>query len=275
MHEQMTTDKITNAAKEIKNASKLVVLAGAGMSADSGLPTFRDETGYWRRQSVNQFTLASYKTYNSDPSSSWKFYANRILRYRSTDPHDGYKVLSKLCADIGFENSFVFTSNTDQHFQKSGFNPNKIYECHGSLGYMYCSDKSCLTRNEGLIDITDYKLERIHKGYLPVCTCGQLLRPHVLMFGDLSFHHEANEASLNRWNKFLDSITPSDYLVVLEIGVGSTVTTVEDITWQLSRKASAVIQINPNKLMPEESFCTWISLDKSALEALNLLKDAV
>ena len=147
MHEQMTTDEIKNAATEIKKASKIIVLAGAGMSADSGLPTFRDETGYWQGQSVNQFTLASYKTYMSDPSSSWKFYASRIQHYRATDPHDGYKVLRKLCADIGFENSFVFTSNTDQHFQKSGFNLNKIYECHGSLGYMYCSDKSCLTRN--------------------------------------------------------------------------------------------------------------------------------
>ena len=276
MHEDMTIeDRIKQAAMQIKKADKLIILAGAGMSADSGLSTFRDEDGYWKAQSINQFTLASYTTFCNDPLSSWKFYANRIKLYRATAPHGGYQILKKWCDQLGTGNSFVFTSNTDQHFEKSGFDRNQIYECHGSLGYMYCSDTSCSTRNAGLIVITEHQLTKIFMGCLPECTCGQLLRPHVLMFGDRSFNHDMNVVASHRWKSFSESIVSSDNLVVIEIGVGSTVTTVEDMTWQLSHKVHTVIQINPKKPSPDDSSCKWLSIDMSALVALILLENDV
>ncbi|KAA0876467.1 SIR2 family NAD-dependent protein deacylase [Nitrincola tapanii] len=267
--------KIKLAAGFITQAKKIVILAGSGMSADSGLPTFRDKSGYWKNASIDHFKMASYTTFLNDPVVSWSFYADRISSYRASKPHLGYEILHGWCKRLGEDNCFVFTSNVDQLFLKAGFADQQIYHCHGTLDFMYCSDKSCQSRQTGLKHNSEQLLLKIHNGALPICSCGQIMRPHVMMFGDQSFHHSANDQAIERWNTFLQSIKRTDNLVVLEIGAGSTVTTVEDVTWQLSKVASAVIQINPNKPAPSESDSEWINLNGSALATLMALDDSL
>ena len=267
--------QIQLAAGFIRQAKKIVILAGSGMSADSGLPTFRDKSGYWKNASTDHFKMASYTTFLNGPIVSWSFYADRISSYRAAKPHLGYEILHSWCKRVGEDNCFVFTSNVDQLFLKSGFADQQIFHCHGILDFMYCSDKRCQRRQTGLHHISEEQLLEINNGALPTCSCGQTMRPHVMMFGDQSFHHLANDQASKRWTTFLQSINPADNLVVLEIGAGTTVTTVEDVTWQLSKVASAVIQINPNKPVPPESDSEWIHLSGSALATLMALNDSL
>ncbi|QEW05903.1 SIR2 family NAD-dependent protein deacylase [Nitrincola iocasae] len=264
----LDTQSIERAAAYLRSAKRLVILAGAGMSADSGLLTFRDATGYWKSDDRNQFSLASYSLFEKEPRASWKFYAKRIRQYRLTKPHPGYEILHKWCTRVGSHRSFVLTSNTDGHFLKSGFNPDQVYECHGSLESMYCSDKHCDTRKIGLMSITDDQLNLIEDGILPKCGCGQVLRPHVLMFGDRSFLHHADEKAYLNWQSFEKHLASSRDFLVLEIGVGSTVTTLEDKTWALAKQALAVLQINICKAAPNDSPCPWLNLDGTALTVL-------
>ena len=263
--------QIQLAAGFIRKAKKIVILAGSGMSADSGLSTFRDKSGYWKNTSIDHFKMASHTTFLNDAVVSWNFYADRVSSYRAAKPHLGYEILHGWCKRMRVGNCFVFTSNVDQLFLKAGFADQQIFHCHGILDFMYCSDNRCQSRQTGLNHISEEQLLEIQNGALPTCSCGQIMRPHVMMFGDQSFHHSANDQAIERWNTFLQSIKRTDNLVVLEIGAGSTVTTVEDVTWQLSKIASAVIQINPNKLAPPESDSEWINLNGSALATLMAL----
>ena len=267
--------EIKLATSFIRQAKKIVILAGSGMSADSGLPTFRDKSGYWKNTSIDHFRMASYTTFLNDPVVSWSFYADRIGSYRASKPHLGYEILHGWCKRMGEGNCFVFTSNVDQLFLKAGFADQQIFHCHGILDFMCCSDKRCQSRETGLNHISEEQLRETQEGSLPVCSCGQTMRPHVMMFGDQSFHHSVNDQVSERWKTFLQSIKSADNLVVLEIGAGSTVTTVEDITWQLSKVASAVIQINPNKPAPPESHSEWINLNGNALAMLMALNDSL
>ena len=267
--------QIKLATNFIRKAKKIVILAGSGMSADSGLPTFRDNSGYWKNASLNHFKLASYSNFLDDPISAWKFYADRISSYRASEPHAGYEILHSWSKTLGKRNCFVCTSNVDQLFSKSGFDTQQILHCHGILDYMYCSDKHCHSRKTGLKHISEDQLREIRIGSLPICSCGQIMRPHVMMFGDQSFHHSANVQAFDRWNSFLQSIEPRDDLVIFEIGAGSTVTTIEDITWHLSKIARAVIQINLNKQEPKESYSTWINLNGNAVRMLTALDDSL
>ena len=72
------------------------------------------------------------------PALAWGFYGHRLQLYRKTTPHNGYKIILKWIEELSLDH-FIFTSNVDAHFQKVGFDENKIYECHGSIMQFQCS----------------------------------------------------------------------------------------------------------------------------------------
>ncbi|GAA0792337.1 SIR2 family NAD-dependent protein deacylase [Marinobacterium sediminicola] len=256
------------AAEYLAQARRLVIFAGAGMSADSGLPTFRDEDGLWRQPGSSQFELASYRLFEQNPAESWAFYTARQRRYAQASPHSGYAILRRWCEHLGDDHCFVFTSNVDGYFQRAGFPADRVLECHGSIWQHYCSRPECETRQSATSEAqgceTDIRVAR--------CQCGAPLRPHVMMFGDRSFDHARLQSARARWAAFQQSLGSHEPYVLLEIGVGSTVTTVEDACWALSRGALAVIQINPTKPAPDSTYCAWIALNDTAQVALERLE---
>ncbi|ENX17109.1 hypothetical protein F895_01044 [Acinetobacter sp. CIP 64.2] len=126
-----------------KHADSLIISAGAGMGVDSGLPDFRGNQGMWQaypelgKQRIDFSEIANPAAFKRHPHLAWGFYGHRLALYRQTTPHQGFALLKQLAEQLELP-YFVFTSNVDGQFQKAGFAPDQIYECHGSIHYLQC-----------------------------------------------------------------------------------------------------------------------------------------
>ena len=242
------------ATEYIKNCDALLITAGAGIGVDSGLPDFRGNEGFWKayppiaRLGISFYEMANPEWFNTDPKLAWAFYGHRLNLYRSTTPHIGFFHILKQ-AKQKKNGYFVFTSNVDGQFQKSGFADDRIEECHGSIHHLQCcrpcSEKVwSAEKTEIMIDLD--KFEAIEP--LPHCPdCGALARPNILMFGDwgwISHRTHSQEKGLSRW---LDKLRNNkSELVVIEIGAGNAVPTVRHLSENVATQTSAkLIRINP------------------------------
>jgi len=195
-----------DAAEMIQNTPALLIIAGAGLGIDSGLPDYRGKQGFWRaypplaRIGITFDETHSPDWFQKDPQQAWGFYGHRAKLYSSTRPHKGFAAMKQFCDSKDF---FVFTSNIDGQFQKAGFDDDKVYECHGSLGFYQCSvpcwedpgggrieEGSIIWRmSEESLPVIDADTLRAvgtaEDGTLPRCPrCGELARPNVSMAGD-------------------------------------------------------------------------------------------
>src|SRR5262245_16873535 len=114
------------------------------MGVDSGLPDFRGDAGFWKayppfaRLGLRFVDLASPRWFAEDPARAWGFYGHRLNLYRATAPHRGFDILLGWARDKP-HGAFVFTSNVDGHFQKAGFDPARVVECHGAIETSQCA----------------------------------------------------------------------------------------------------------------------------------------
>ncbi|MCC2637840.1 MAG: hypothetical protein K0Q68_1559 [Moraxellaceae bacterium] len=226
----MTPDLIAKALALLRNADGLLITAGAGMGVDSGLPDFRGNEGFWKAypalaQARLSFSeVASPDTFRDDPRLAWGFYGHRLHLYRRTEPHAGFEILNRWATRFA-RGAFVFTSNVDGQFQKAGFDPDRIVECHGSIHYLQCLD-ACFgdiwvaSGVDNPVDAVACRME----GELPRCrNCEELARPNILMFGDgewLEARTAQQEHRFRRWRETLQRP------VVLELGAGTAIPTV-------------------------------------------------
>src|SRR4051812_38630603 len=139
--------EIARAARAVREADALLIGAGAGMGVDSGLPDFRGTQGFWRayppyaRLGLDFAAMANPRWFAKDPAFAWGFYGHRLNLYRSTQPHEGFAILRRW-GDRMRLGAFVCTSNVDGHFQRAGFDPDRILEVHGAIDWMQCTE-SC------------------------------------------------------------------------------------------------------------------------------------
>jgi NAD-dependent SIR2 family protein deacetylase len=248
------TQLIERAARAIEVARALVITAGAGMGVDSGLPDFRGDEGFWkayppyRKLGLGFSSLANPKWFANDPAFAWGFYGHRLELYRKTVPHEGFAILREFSSRMA-HGSFVFTSNVDGQFQRAGFDPDHVVECHGAIDYLQCT-KNC---GIGIFPADPYKLDVDPETFraklpLPSCPrCGGLARPNVLMFGDWHWdgtRTSAREAALQRWVDLL----PADIrgrMVVIECGAGTAIPTVRHFSEQIARHfGGLLVRIN-------------------------------
>lgn len=274
--------KIRAAAAAMEAADALLITAGAGMGVDSGLPDFRGATGFWRaypaiaRRGLSFAEMANPAWFRSDPRLAWAFYGHRLNLYRRTVPHEGF---SRLLA-VGRAKPagcFVFTSNVDGQFQKAGFAPERIVECHGSIHHFQCVGP-CRAEIWDAADETVTVDEQAFRalGPLPRCrNCGGLARPNVLMFGDSSWLAERAAAQHDRFADWLDGLQRAGArLVVVELGAGGALPTIRRTSEQLTRRfAGRLIRINPREPEVPDG---QIGLALSAVEGIQaILSSAV
>ena len=138
------TDELWNqAVAAIAGADAILIGAGAGMGVDSGLPDFRGPPGFWRayppyeKLGLSFVALANPRWFVDDPELAWGFYGHRMGLYRRTEPHEGFAILRRW-ADRMPRGGFMFTSNVDGHFQRAGFDPERVLEVHGAIDGMQC-----------------------------------------------------------------------------------------------------------------------------------------
>jgi len=244
---------VAEAAELVREATALVVTAGAGMGVDSGLPDFRGPEGFWnaypayRHLGLGFQDLANPVWFESDPALAWGFYGHRMELYRRTEPHEGFAALSRWgrAAPGG---AFVFTSNVDGHFGRAGFDPERVVECHGSLEWAQCL-RSC---GAGLFAADRYRVEVDPTTFragepLPACPgCGGLARPNVLMFGDWDWDASRTAGQERRLREWLGRAAagPKPRIVVVECGAGTAVPTVRLFGEQMLRAGARLVRIN-------------------------------
>jgi NAD-dependent SIR2 family protein deacetylase len=240
-------DDLDRAARIVRDADAILVTAGAGMGVDSGLPDFRGDQGFWRayppyqKLGLSFVDLANPRWFATDPALAWGFYGHRLALYRKTVPHQGFAILRKW---LETKRGFVFTSNVDGQFQRAGFDPDAILECHGALDYLQCT-RDC---GVGIISADDYQPSVDEETFrarepLPKCPrCSALMRPNVLMFGDGGWDGSREDEQSRRFEKWLASASK---LAIVECGAGTAVPTVRMTGERLARALNAsLIRIN-------------------------------
>jgi NAD-dependent SIR2 family protein deacetylase len=156
----------------------------------------------------------------------------------------------------------VFTSNVDGQFQKAGFDPNQIYECHGSIHHLQCSEPCQLktwSANELTPEIDHQNCQWL--GQLPLCPhCGTLSRPNILMFNDYAWVSQRHTQQARRLENFLEA---HNQPLVIEIGAGTAIPTVRYFS---ERFAPQLIRINPREAtLPSKG---GVSIAENALSGI-------
>lgn len=243
---------MTKAIEIIKEAKSCLFLTSAGMSAESGIPTFRDKEGYWRnfpayqKLNLEAVELANPRSFKVRPEHAWAFYEWRRRNAKDNEPHLGYKSINSMVENF-FEHSFIHTTNTDGYHIISGISADKVYEIHGSIWRLQCmngADCNYFYEENDDVPLCSLDYENMISGDLPICPeCGSLLRPNVLMFGDFDYVEHAYQ--LNNFKDFLNRSNLPD--VVMLIGSSGTVPTNDFLAQRLQTAGSKVITINPDE----------------------------
>lgn len=237
------------------------------MGVDAGLPDFRSGRGFWTtypalaQSGIHFQDIACPDTFVSDPALAWGFYGHRLALYRRTEPHEGYRILLKWSRRMP-HGGFVFTSNVDGLFQKSGFAEEQICECHGSIHYLQCTQpcSPALWPADDVLPTVDESRCRLTSP-LPRCPeCGALARPNILMFGDDHWFERRTRTQTLRLYHWLAS---ASRLLVIELGAGIHIPTARHFGERLN---VPLIRINPTE--PAIGHGQGVSLQMGALEAL-------
>ena len=169
-------------AELIRGRQPCVVLTGAGVSTESGIPDFRSPTGLWAK--FDPLEYGSIEAFRRDPLKVWSFYKPRVKMLTKAEPNLAHRALAEL-ERLGFVEAVV-TQNIDLLHERAG--SREVVEVHGSIRSATCP--GCGERY-GLERV----LELLAEAEAPVCpACGELLKPDVVFFGELLPTEEIDRA---------------------------------------------------------------------------------
>jgi NAD-dependent SIR2 family protein deacetylase len=274
-------DRITEAAAAVEDADALLIMAGAGMGVDSGLPDFRGNAGFWRAYPVlanlglSFEKMANPEWFRKSPELAWAFYGQRLNLYRQTAPHPGFRQLLEIGArkPMGY---FVFTSNVDGQFQKAGFATDRIAECHGSIHHFQCP-RPCgweiWDASTEIVALDEVAFRA--RAPLPKCrNCDVIARPNVLMFGDGAWIGSRSQTQQGLFNDWITKVHKSSAkLVVMEMGAGVGIPTVRHLSERaVERVGGRLVRIN---LRDDAVPSGQISLRLGAAEGIRRIYEAI
>jgi NAD-dependent deacetylase len=153
--------------RTLKNSNKVVVLTGAGVSAESGVPTFRGADGLWQKFKPEE--LATFAAFEKNPKLVWEWYQHRRDIINNIKPNPGHYAIAQMAQY--FKRFHLITQNVDGLHRSAG--SNDFIELHGNIMRNRCM--ACGKMN--------YQAE--FDGFPPLCACGGKLRPDVVWFGEL------------------------------------------------------------------------------------------
>ncbi|GIV55037.1 MAG: NAD-dependent protein deacylase [Candidatus Kapaibacterium sp.] len=166
---ELTTTLSEHVRTRLARAERIAVLTGAGISAESGVPTFRDPDGLWARFRPEE--LASMEGFLANPERVWQWYQHRRHVLESVQPNPAHRALVQLENLVG--EVIIITQNVDRLHQRAG--SHRVLELHGNLEDNYCSACGRPYCDDGSAD------DRLP----PRCpSCGGLIRPAVVWFGE-------------------------------------------------------------------------------------------
>ncbi len=205
----------------LRAASSVAALTGAGISAESGIPTFRGAGGLWRQFRPEE--LATPEAFARDPGLVWEWYAWRRELIAGAQPNPGHRALAEL--EQGKPQFALITQNVDGLHERAG--SRNVLKLHGDIWISRCNDCG-RERRDGQAPLEELP---------PRCECGGLLRPGIVWFG------EALPASV--WQAAEKAAQTAE--VFLVIGTSAVVYPAAGLVW-LARSAGAkVVEINPEE----------------------------
>lgn len=203
----------------LEAAQSVVVMTGAGASAESGIPTFRSAGGLWRE--FRSEDLATTEAFERNPKLVWDWYTWRRQTVALAQPNAGHYALAAL--ETKFKRFLLVTQNVDGLHQRAG--SKSVIELHGSILYSRCHECGSPAGEQGLDE----------DGQLPCCECGGLIRPNVVLFGELL----PEQALQCAW----DASANAD--VFLSIGTSSIVQPAAGLADVAKRNGAYLVEINP------------------------------
>ncbi len=204
----MRTRDVTNEVQRpfvVDDQTMVVVMTGAGVSAESGIPTFRGAGGLWNNHRFEQ--LASPEGFRADPDLVWRFYSDRRQMAREAKPNPGHVALADLERRLG-DRFLLVTQNVDGLHRAAG--NERLVELHGNLFTSRCAD----------CERPPFEDKALHEAGAPRCElCGGRVRPHIVWFGECldESHFDRVEAFFKR------SRTEGARLVFLAAGTSGVV----------------------------------------------------
>jgi NAD-dependent deacetylase len=170
--------------------ARVFILTGAGISAESGIRTFRDANGLWEDNRIED--VASPEGWARDAVRVWRFYAQRRAQAMTCEPNAAHVALARLEAQIGAR-LFLCTQNVDPLHERAG--SSRVVHMHGELLRSRC-DRCARPdfTDDGIYDTA---------ASIPACACGGRIRPHICWFGETPFHLDAIGDALDACDVFI------------------------------------------------------------------------
>ncbi len=208
-------------ADSLRRAGHVMVLTGAGCSAESGVPTFREaQTGLWAQYEPEK--LATPGAFQQDPQLVWEWYVWRRALVAQASPNPGHYALAALAALV--PKLTLATQNVDGLHQAAG--SREVLELHGSISRILCFD--CGAPDDGWRD---------DQGKAPLCAvCGGRLRPDVVWFGE----------NLPRNVLVAAGAAAADCDLFLSVGTSAVVQPAASLPVAAKESGAVVVEINPN-----------------------------
>lgn len=216
-----------------RSARRVVVVTGAGMSAESGVPTFRDaRSGLWARYAAED--LATPEAWERDPAFVWAWYLSRFGSLASVEPNAGHRAVAAWATVPATESVTVVTQNVDDLHERAG--SQDVVHLHGSLASFRCS--RCDTAYDGRVDVPDAGEPEPERLDPPVCVeCGGLVRPGVVWFGEL--------LPLDEWDRAVALVESAD--LVLVVGTSGLVHPAAGLPVVARGAGATVVEVNPHE----------------------------
>lgn len=214
-------------AKLLVDLKQCVVLTGAGISAESGIPTFRSQGGLWEK--YDPAVYASIEVFRKDPSKYWILRGDFIRNYDSYRPNTAHLALADL-EQMGIVRCVV-TQNIDGLHKKAG--SKHVIELHGSLREIYC-----LTCGK------EYRAPHVPDGTPPHCLCGGVLKPNTVLFGEQLPRDPIMKAQEeSAWCK-----------IMLLVGTSAVVQPAASLPFLANQNGAQIIEINIEKVFPDSDY---------------------
>ena len=205
--------------QKLKDSRKIVFVTGAGISQESGIPTFRGKDGYWRK--YDPMKLASIDAFYDDPKLVWEWYEDRRKNILDVKPNEGHFAISQI---EEFKDVVILTQNIDGLHQRSG--STNVLELHGSIIRIKCT----------VCDFTDNITENF-ESLPPKCKCGSILRPDVVWFGE--------SLPQNIWQSAIKEASICDVMIV--VGTSLVVSPANTLPVYAKQNGATLIEVNPEE----------------------------
>jgi NAD-dependent deacetylase len=223
----ITEDFIQEAAARLRNSRRLVILTGAGISKESGVPTFRDAIdGLWAKYDPAQ--LATPDAFRRNPKLVWDWYEYRRDLVRQAQPNPGHYALADL--QKRFPGTRIITQNVDDLHERAG--STDVIRLHGNLAANRCS--SDCQGSPTPVDVSTLKWDK-EAGPPPCPYCGQQVRPDVVWFGEMLPYDQMEAATY--------ASASAD--VMLVVGTSGVVMPAANMPFIAKRARACIIEINP------------------------------